>query len=480
MALADGVSFIAASTGIGTFVFGTARPSLLSLAQAVSDGELVDGQQVSYVAQDSLSAPTQREWGHGAFSASGSGSIARTTILGGTAGPGTAVNFSIPPIVSLTVLASDFGRSLLIADANYYVDSATGSDSNPGTALLPLATLQYAWDSLAATIDLGNYGITINLVGAGPYTLVAGSNFIGGSGASNINIVGAGSGTTTINDLTFGYPDNMSVPTAVAVDSVTLDDNGSGYDIRHEAVGEVSLGNINGDIALGPATTAQLGVFQIGSNLYVGGNVTLKAGTSGRFAYTAGLAYMHLNATITISGTPAYSVAFQYHDTGGVCFDQSTYTGSATGIRYLLANNAVYESLAVAFGSISVDALPGDTYGRAFQNATCAFVDDLQVVVPTTGTTVAVINRTQDTAVYLNPVGVLATLTVNLPAKLSGFASISLDGQHVTITTSNTLTALTVATTDGTTVVGSATTLAAGSTLTYRFQNSTNSWYLGV
>ena len=36
------------------------------------------------------------------------------------------------------------------------VDSATGSDSNPGTALLPLATLQYAWDSLAATIDLGN------------------------------------------------------------------------------------------------------------------------------------------------------------------------------------------------------------------------------------------------------------------------------------------------------------------------------------
>ena len=85
MALADGVSFTAASAGTGTFVFASARNSFLTPAQAVSDGELIDGQTVSYLAQDSLSAPTQREWGHGTFSQSGN-SVARTSVLGGTNG----------------------------------------------------------------------------------------------------------------------------------------------------------------------------------------------------------------------------------------------------------------------------------------------------------------------------------------------------------------------------------------------------------
>lgn len=110
MALADGISFVAASSGTGTFVFGTARVSFLTLSQAQALGEITDGQTVSYLAQDSLTNPTQREWGHGTYSLSGN-SIARTTVLGtvnGTVtGTGSALGFATAPIVSLTALAED-------------------------------------------------------------------------------------------------------------------------------------------------------------------------------------------------------------------------------------------------------------------------------------------------------------------------------------------------------------------------------------
>lgn len=114
MSLADGISFQAASAGAGTFVFGSARASFLTLAQGVSTGELTDGQTVSYLAQDSLSSPIQREWGHGTFSAGGN-SIARTTVLvtvnGNTPATGSALNFATAPYVSLTVLAEDISSN---------------------------------------------------------------------------------------------------------------------------------------------------------------------------------------------------------------------------------------------------------------------------------------------------------------------------------------------------------------------------------
>lgn len=122
VALADGVSFSAASSGLGSFSFSGAQPSFLTLAQAVTAGALANGQIVSYVAQDSVTAPTQREWGHGTFSAAGSGSIARTTVLGSTSA-GAKVNFSVAPIVSLTLLAEDV----------WNVTSTTGLEiSTPG------------------------------------------------------------------------------------------------------------------------------------------------------------------------------------------------------------------------------------------------------------------------------------------------------------------------------------------------------------
>jgi hypothetical protein len=202
--LADGISWFAASAGTGTFVFSSSRPSFLTLAQAVSTGALTDGQQVSYLAQDSLSSPTQREWGHGTFS-SGGNSVARTTVLGGTSGPGVHVNFTAPPLVSLTVLAEDinFGNinigSYVPLVADGLTDNLTafqtfaGQGFNSGDAYGGVGVCKTIGKSLATVVTLTlaspgvvnwtGHGLRVNetvvfaTTGALPTGLVAGTPY---------------------------------------------------------------------------------------------------------------------------------------------------------------------------------------------------------------------------------------------------------------------------------------------------------------
>lgn len=106
MSLADGISFTAVSSGTGSFVFGSSRASFRTLLDGFNGGALVDAQQVSYLAQDSLSTPVQREWGHGTYGFATS-QVARTTILGNSVGGTSAIAFNNAPVVSLTILAAD-------------------------------------------------------------------------------------------------------------------------------------------------------------------------------------------------------------------------------------------------------------------------------------------------------------------------------------------------------------------------------------
>jgi hypothetical protein len=132
--LVDGVSFTASSSGTGSFVFGSSRASFRTLAQAVTDGSLVDGQTVAYLAQDSLSSPIQREWGHGVYTNS-TLTVSRATVLGTNAGGTSAVNFTVPPIVSLTALAEDLGTGGTV------------------TASTPALTITQTWNNAAVVFD---------------------------------------------------------------------------------------------------------------------------------------------------------------------------------------------------------------------------------------------------------------------------------------------------------------------------------------
>lgn len=157
MSLADGVSFFAASSGTGPFVFSGSRPSFRTPAQAKADGALFDGGTYSYLAQDSLVSPTQREWGHAVFTAL-TNTFTRTPLGGIDNGVDTAtspVPFKIAPLVSLSLLAEDV-RQILTSNTTFYV-STTGSDSNPGTLAQPWATPQHAANFLATNIDAGGF-----------------------------------------------------------------------------------------------------------------------------------------------------------------------------------------------------------------------------------------------------------------------------------------------------------------------------------
>lgn len=72
----------------------------------------------------------------------------------------------------------------------------------------------------------------------------------------------------------------------------------------------------------------------------------------------------------------------------------------------------------------------------------------------------------------LQPAGALATGTITLPLN-TGVP----DGTEVTITTTQTITALTIALNGATAAYGAATSLAAGSGSILRFYQATNSWY---
>jgi len=182
LSIVDATGFIATSGGTGTFVVASGRPDVMTLAQAQSNGFLADGQQVSYFAQDSLTSPTQREWGHGTYSLAGN-SIARTTVIGtvnkGTAGTGSALNFSAPPYVYLGAFASDivFGQ---VTGTNTTVLGGDGAssqltlESTAGTGTTDFINFKTGSQVEAGRID-SSQRITLGSI-AGANQTIAGTN----------------------------------------------------------------------------------------------------------------------------------------------------------------------------------------------------------------------------------------------------------------------------------------------------------------
>lgn len=360
---ADGVSFVAASAGTGAFVQGTTRPSFYDLVAAVAHGELVDGDTVPYLAQDSAT-PTQREWGYGTFTAS-THTIARTTILGGSAGPGVAVNFTQPPIVSLTALAEDLSafRAKLTGNTTYYV-STTGSDSNPGTSGSPWATLQHAVDWLAANIDAAGFNVTIQLAN-GNYTgaQIFGwppncPNFYVRGNASNNSLV-------TLNDLSTpgGFVVDIEAPylgylnwndltfSATSFAGFTIDANFTDVILNNVAFTSTGVG---GDM---------LAVYNNFSGFIVHG-----ATVSGNWLDCFGLWGTYSAAAVfaegmTLVGTPNFSSGFVYNAAQGPYSNffldvQGSITGAATGPRAVI--QACFDFTCGA-GSPGLTELPGST-----------------------------------------------------------------------------------------------------------------------
>lgn len=303
-------------------------------SQSPTAASAVDGQTYRYAAYSA--DLSQWEIGYGAYTAS-SGVFARTTVLYNSSGTTAKINFSAAPTVSVVPLGRDF-REKLEADRTYYVRT-DGSDSNTGlanTAGGAFLTIQKAIDVVAA-LDISIYNVTIQLAD-GTYT-----------GAVLVNGPWVGLGTVTLKG-------NTTTPTNVIV-SVT---SNHAITVQNYGVLYTQAFRVQSNTAGYHSLFAQYGgtIYWNALDFGASGNAQIRAGDGGECVSTtnytiSGGATYHMDAsiggrirnqtaTVTLSGTPAYSSAFVRSILGSVVNAAVlTFSGSATGVRYDVTLNAV-------------------------------------------------------------------------------------------------------------------------------------------
>jgi hypothetical protein len=248
---------------------------------------------------------------------------------------------------------------MLTADLSLYV-ATTGNDSNSGTSSgSPFLTIQKAID-VATGYHLSIYDITINIA-AGTYdtdTAVFLKSYATGGGI----IILSGSLTTPANHIltntsssyngTVIYADSCGT---YRLEGLKLVCDASGY-VCLRAIGaallylkavDFGLASLAHIRAINNAVISNDGGYTVSSSVTSGSHIDVRAGG---VATGSGL--------ITLSGTPAWGLAFVYADVGGVALLASySFSGSATGARYS----------ARAGGSVLTlggeDFLPGDSAG---------------------------------------------------------------------------------------------------------------------
>ena len=354
-------------------------------------------------------------------------------------------------------------RAILTADANFYVDSAGGSDSNPGTALLPFATLDYAWLHLSSIYDLAQFTLTIHLVGAGPYELEIDSGWIGGIA---VNIIGDGSTVTNISTVGIGRASSFTIGPTINVDSVSLGGGGADYGVISYAFGAVVLGNVTGDIAFGAVNIYHIYMVNPGCVFNMTGNVAVNGGAQAFYSVSS-LAFIGTTASISLNGIPNFGIAFAFVVENGLLEPQDVYAGAATGLRFAVASNGQINPI-----DTSPTYLPGSSAGYLFDGIYSGLPSQV-IYTPSTGDTIDVNPGQPDTLIA--PATALASLTLALPF-LSAFGSV-FSGYVVRFSSTEFIAALSFTTSDGSTVVAPPVSLPAGGGGALIYDANSNSWY---
>jgi hypothetical protein len=245
-------------------------------------------------------------------------------------------------------------REPLSANRTYYVRT-DGSDSNTGlvdSAVGAFLTVNAAINATAA-LDCKTFNVTIQ-IRDGTYTTPIVLKRVLGSGTFTIQ----GNSSTPANVLI-----STTSADAVAGDSagswiikdMKLQTATSGYAISVNRATVVDYGNIDfGAVASGwDHIASSMGAYvQANSNYAITGAANRHWNANNGTILCGG-------RTITITGTPAFSVAFAASTHGSlVQVWSNTYSGSATGVRYSATLNGVIQT----FGG-GASALPGNSAG---------------------------------------------------------------------------------------------------------------------
>lgn len=248
-------------------------------------------------------------------------------------------------------------REQLTAPRTYYVRT-DGSDSNSGlsnTSGGAFASIQKAVDATAA-LDVGLHQVTIQ-VGAGTYAPFALKAYVGAatplisgnvSAPETVVISAMSSGVSAVSASDAGMWNVQGIKVQAS------GTNGSGFHIN----GRSTL-NIVGAVELGACARRQImassALVSITANIRVTGAAQIFIES----AYPSGFVSFSGGYTCTFVGTPAYAVAaVQASNTAVALISGITFSGAATGIRYLVTSNAIIQT----FGSGDT-FLPGNSAG---------------------------------------------------------------------------------------------------------------------
>lgn len=249
------------------------------------------------------------------------------------------------------------GRESLTAARTYYVDGGSGSDSNDG--LSPgagaFATLQKAMDVISANLDLGPYDVTVSVADG---TYAAGLSF---------SSYRATSGSVTFQGNT-STPANCVISTSGicitnasgAVGKFTL----NGFKLTSSGNSGINIGGVGMNfyflnIDFGACTSGAHIISQNGAVVAATGNYAITGGASQHYNAGYGGLLQVSGVTVTLTGTPAFSYRTAYASNAGIMrLNGNTYSGSATGVRYLAEVNAV-----IYVGGAGATYLPGNSAG---------------------------------------------------------------------------------------------------------------------
>lgn len=310
----------------------------------------IDGQIYRYRAESA--DLSQWEIGYGAASSSGT-VFARTTVLFNSSGTTSKISFTAAPTVGIVPLGEDF-REKLDANRTYYV-ATTGSDTlnNGLTVGSPFLTIQKAWNLICGTLDLAGFSATIQIAD-GTYSAGISSSLspLGGNVTITGNLTTIANVLISVSGGAFNFSGTNVMVTIQGMKITSSGGSGlvssaKGVNIRFQSI---DFGSCTGSFQLWATN---------GGSINGIGAYTISGSASAHMRGDGSASSINLNAfTVTITGTPAYTIFAYFFNLAGAQIFNTVWSGSATGKRYQAVANAVI----YVFGQ-ETTYLPGNSAG---------------------------------------------------------------------------------------------------------------------
>lgn len=310
------------------------------------------------------------EWEIGTGHMSAVGTLVRDIVVL-SSNANAAVNFSAGTKDVTNSVPAAGRRIRLSANTTFFVRTTGNDTTGDGSAnddAHAFATPEGAWSFLSKNVDGGGYAITIQF-NAGTYGL-------GASGFAVLNItapiIGAawvsltGSGVVVFDpnsDGEGGIYVQVTLPSGILVSGIKFQNSTSttwSAAIMQNAPGkfQIDTGCEFGSWAVG----AHMAAFDGGFIQCFNNNYTISGGAAYHWEADRGAVIDVEGATVTLTGTPAFSVGFAV-TSGGFIQTAATFTGAATGPRFSISGGGALRIMNASYVEQSDTYLPGNAAG---------------------------------------------------------------------------------------------------------------------